>query len=172
MGRLTKVKYLTENAAFYLRELNIQDASLMLEWMHTADVVCYLNKNFSLATLLDCRKFIEKSLTDETNVHMAIVDNFDTYLGTVSLKNIDENNGEAEFAIVLRKCAMGKGISQVAMKLMLHIGMDELNLKRIYWCVSVDNLRAIHFYDKNGYTQVDNNGSKQYLWYEVKKSDD
>lgn len=33
-------------------------------------------------------------------------------------------------------------------------GLEEFKLKRIYWCVSPDNKRAVRFYDKNGCERV------------------
>ena len=73
-------------------------------------------------------------------------------MGTVSLKHI--HDGKAEFAIAIRKCAMGKGISGDAMKEILNYGLDTLGLDQIYWCVSPDNRRAVRFYEKNGYRQI------------------
>lgn len=46
---------------------------------------------------------------------------------------------------------MGKGYSRTGMDDMLQLGFDMLKLKQIYWCVSPENIRAIRFYDKNGY---------------------
>ena len=84
---------------------------------------------------------------------MAIVDEDDTYMGTVSLKNIKEDS--AEFGITIRSCAMGKGYSIWAMKEILKIGFLEKGVQKIYWCVSQDNKRAVRFYDKNGFERVD-----------------
>lgn len=50
---------------------------------------------------------------------------------------------------------MGKGFSKYAMSEIIRIGLEELNLKSIYWCVSPENKRAVKFYDKNGYMRID-----------------
>ena len=134
-----------------LRELKEKDAPRMLEWMHDISVVEKLQTNFMDKTIDDCVTFINHS-RDNNNLHLAIADDDDIYMGTVSLKNI--NNGAAEFAITVHKEAMGKGFSSWAMKKILMKGFNELNLKYIYWCVAKDNLRAIKFYDKNKYTRV------------------
>jgi hypothetical protein len=57
-----------------LRELKLEDAEHMLEWMQDDTVVHDLYTNFLKMTI-------------------------DKYLGAVSLKNIDYRNGRAEFAI-------------------------------------------------------------------------
>ena len=60
-------------------------------------------------TLEDCFEFIKTSSDESDNIHYAIVDDMDNYMGTVSLKNVSNDN--AEFAIVLHSKAIGKGKS-------------------------------------------------------------
>lgn len=136
-----------------LRKLELKDAPLMLEWMHDPDVVQNMQADFAHKTLNDCENFIRTSQTDNKNLHLAVVDDDNTYMGTVSLKNIE--NGTAEFAITVRKGAMGKGVSKYAMSEIIRIGLEELNLKSVYWCVSPENKRAVKFYDKNGYIRIE-----------------
>ena len=73
-----------------LRELKLKDAPLMLEWMHDKSVVEDLRTNFAEKTILDCENFIRNSWSDQVNWNVAIVDETDTYMGTVSLKNMKE----------------------------------------------------------------------------------
>lgn len=136
-----------------LRKLENRDARPMLEWMHDPSVTAYLQNNFAEKTLADCRRFIEESRTDSCNVHMAVADEDDTYMGTVSLKHIE--GGMAEFAIAMRTCAMGKGFSQYGMAEILKFGLENLCLDCIYWCVNPANKRAVRFYDKSGYDRID-----------------
>lgn len=159
-----------------LRKLEKRDAPLMLEWMQNKEVVCFLNTDFSKKRIEDCLDFIKAAETDDENLHLAIVDDNDEYMGTVSLKNIDNRNKTAEFAITIRECAMGKGYSQEAMQLILQKGINELRLRKIIWCVSPYNKRAIRFYDKNGYRRIevptyitgyDENVARCFIWYGV-----
>lgn len=136
-----------------LRKLELKDAPLMLEWMHDPDVVQNMQADFAHKSLSDCENFIRASQTDNKNLHLAVVDEDNAYMGTVSLKNIE--NGAAEFAITVRKDAMGKGFSKYAMSEIIRIGIEKLKLKSVYWCVSPENKRAVKFYDKNGYTRID-----------------
>lgn len=159
-----------------LRQLELKDAPLMLEWMHDPSVVENMQADFASKTLTDCRAFIESSRDTEKNLHLAIVNDADEYQGTVSLKNI--NDGTAEFAITIRASAMGKGISRYAMEELLKKGFEELKLKTIFWCVDPANKRAVRFYDKNAYERTDadhlpDNDSysedqkQSYIWYKV-----
>lgn len=137
-----------------LRDLELKDAELMLEWMHDSTVIKYMQNNFLSKTIDDCINFIANSNKDEKNIHKAIQDENGTYLGTVSLKNVEYGLGTAEFAITIRSCAMGKGVSSMGMSQILQYGINEIGLNAIYWCVSKENIRAIKFYDKNGYQRI------------------
>lgn len=135
-----------------LRKLDQKDAQWMFEWMHDVSVVANMQADFAHKTIMDCKAFISLSQNTSKNMHLAIVDEMDEYMGTVSLKNIEKK--QAEFAIAIRKKAMGKGYSKYGMKEIIRIGMEELGLQKIYWYVSPDNKRAIRFYEKNGYQRV------------------
>ena len=159
-----------------LRMLKEKDAPLMLEWMHDISVVEDLKADFLHKTIGDCEEFIKNSAENGQNLHMAVVDDSDTYMGTASLKHIGE--GMAEFGIVVRKSAMGKGYAHYAMNEIIRIGFDRLKLKMIYWCVSPENLRAVRFYDKNGYHRMNSAPEaaspyyseeelQRYIWYDV-----
>lgn len=164
-----------------LRNLELQDASLMLEWMHDKTVVEYLQSNFLERTLKDCEDFIALSKIDKSNLNLAIINKNNIYMGTVSLKNITET--DAEFAITMRRAAMGKMYAKFAMEEILRIGFEKFNLKRIFWCVSPENKRAIRFYDKNGYSRIKiekyikirgytYDQIQKYLWYEQVNNED
>ena len=128
-----------------LRKLKIKDALLMLEWMHDESVTMHLKTDFRNKTEDDCVSFISSSLSDKKNIHMAI---------TVSLKNINYIDSFAEFAITVRRTAMGKNFASFGMNEIIRIAHEDLNIKRVIWCVSTNNHRAIKFYRKLGYIQI------------------
>ncbi|MBR3660492.1 MAG: GNAT family N-acetyltransferase [Bacilli bacterium] len=130
-----------------LRKLEYKDIPYMLEWMHDDSVTEFMGKDFSKIDEEQAKKFIDNSIND-VNVNYAIVDEFDEYMGTVSLKNIDYENKKAEYAICIRSKAMGKGLSKMATNEILRIAFDELNLNKVYLYVSKDNVRANKFYQK------------------------
>lgn len=157
-----------------LRKFEEKDAQLMLEWMHDDSVVHFMQADFASKTIDDCKSFISAAQDTSKNVHLAIVDDFDEYMGTVSLKNI--HDGSAEFAITIRKCAMGKGYSSWGMKKLINEGLNH-GLHQIYWCVAPENKRAVKFYDKNSYRRTNapkgvKGYSKEqvdhYIWYEYR----
>ena len=164
----------------YLRDLNIKDAPLMHEWMQDNDVVNFLRGNFKEKTIEDCFKFIEDSKNKENNINLAICSDEDEYMGTVSLKNIDRKEQSAEFAITIRKSAMGKGFSWYGMKEIINRAFSQYNLESVYWCVSKKNKRAVRFYDKHNFHEaidIPDNILIRYKelddlkWYSVLKGD-
>ena len=151
----------------------------MLEWMHDPDAVTHLQGRFMEKTLQDCLDFIAASHAGDHQLHLAVVGEDDTYLGTVSLKHIDRQQKDGEFAIAIHPDAMGTGCAQDAMNSILQLGFTEQGLDRIFWCVSPENQRAVRFYEKGGYLQVDAQEinaeryyapqlARQLLWYCVK----
>lgn len=151
-----------------LRRLRPQDAERMLEWMHDADSVAYMQAPFARMTMEDCRRFIASAAQDTPSLHRAAVDEADRYLGTVSLKEIQPAAGRAEFAIAMHPDARGTGASAGAMQAILRMGFAELGLRTIYWCVDARNTRARRFYAKQGYTPTaPDPDEKGLFWYEI-----
>jgi len=135
-----------------MRKLQKKDAVFMFEWMKEDDITRYFNNDFTKMQLEDCEAFILNS-NNNRNIHYAICDEKDEYLGTISMKNIDYKNKNAEYAIVLRKKAIGRGFANIATKEILKIAFFELDLEKIYLCVPEINTRAISFYKKFGFFQ-------------------
>ncbi|SFO34781.1 diamine N-acetyltransferase [Pseudobutyrivibrio sp. JW11] len=146
-----------------IRLLKQNDAYRMLEWMHDEDVTKDLAADFKNKTIEDCRQFIDYAVNQCNdykkccNLHLAIVNDCDEYMGTVSLKDIDRDSKNAEFAITIRKDAMGKGYGIWGMKKIIEIGLNnkDLGINDIYWCVSEVNKRAVKFYRKNDYIEIE-----------------
>lgn len=162
----------------YLRKLEPKDAFLMYEWMHDSDVTHDLRTDFSRLSQDDAELFILHSAGDARNVNLAIASDEDEYMGTVSLKNICD--GRAEFAIVMRKCAMKKGYALFGMLEILKKAFNELGLREVYWCVSEKNTRAVRFYEKNRFNVTKEvppdllgsyEGTDNLRWYVCKEED-
>ena len=163
----------------YLRRLELRDATLMLSWMHDKSVTEKLRTDFSSKTIQDAKEFIRWSWEDEENVNLAIASDEDEYMGTVSLKHIED--GSAEFAITVRREAMGRGYSWFGMESIIDKAFNEYGLECVYWCVSRENVRAVRFYDKHNFHKILDipkkvsdryEGIKDLQWYSVLKGDE
>lgn len=137
-----------------LRRLEKKDAVYMLEWMKEPDAVRIFRNNFTEMTIQQCEKFIQNSKTDcidDGEVDLAVTDENDEYMGTISLKNIDMRAGSAEYAISMRKCARGTGIALEATNELLDLAFVKWKFNRVYLNVLEHNVRAIKFYEKVGF---------------------
>lgn len=140
----------------FLRDLEEKDAPYMLEWMHDAELAKCFQRDMLGMSLQDAKNFCNLSsqkskLEDSQDLHYAITDEKDEYLGTISLKNINQKNGTAEYAISIRRHAQGMGVAREATRLLLKKGFQDYGLHRIYLNVLSDNVRAVKFYEKCGF---------------------
>lgn len=159
-----------------LRPLETKDADRMLEWMRNPNAIRFLQIGGEQTSLEDVISFIIHSSDKEENVHRAVVNSDDKYLGTISLKNISIERRDAEYAIAMHPDSWGTGAAREASQRIVNYGFDKLKLNRIYLYVLEENLRANSFYRKIGFhhyatTEVRVNGElKKLNWYEIKKN--
>jgi len=123
----------------------------MLEWMHDPSIVCFIWFDAMSMTEEKCLEYIRTANSDDNSKHFAIADENDEYLGTISLKNIDYEKKEAEYAISTRKIVHGTGAASTATKEILKIAFEYLELNRVYLNVLKENDRANAFYQKVGF---------------------
>ena len=135
-----------------LRELEIKDASTMSQTLNDADVNRYMNIGEKPTSIETCIDFINNSHRDEHNKHFAIVDEDDSWVGTISLKNIDFKVKQAEYAIITSSRVHGKGYAFKATEELLEYAFKVLKLQRVYLNVTTQNVRANKFYTKCGFT--------------------
>lgn len=135
-----------------LRKLCKNDVEFMLEWMRDPELTKNFRFNSEDVTNEAVISFIENSINDENNLHYAIVNDYDEYLGTISLKSINRIDKNAEYAIALRRIAIGTGIAKEATQAILDIAFNKLKLNKVYLNVLEDNVRAIRFYEKFGFS--------------------
>lgn len=163
----------------HLRKLEIKDAPFMLEWMNDRSITDSLRADFASKTLQDAETFILNAKNDENNIHLAVASDEDEYMGTVSLKHIEDGN--AEFAIVVRAAAMRRGYAWFGMESIIQKAFSEYGLESVYWCVLRDNRRAVRFYDKHYFHEVLDvpkrvlaryEGIENLKWYSVLKGDE
>lgn len=163
-----------------LRKLKLKDAYGMYQWMHDENITSNLRTDFSSMTIQDCENFILHTQDMTNNVYYAIVSDEDEYMGTVSLKHIDLETLSAEFAITVRKEAMGRGYSWFGMESIIEKAFNEFHLESVYWCVSKQNTRAVRFYDKHNFHEAVDisdailarySGVENLKWYSVLKGD-
>lgn len=136
-----------------LRSLQIKDSRRMYSWMTDADASSQLTISRYPSSEETVIEFIRNSWVDRCNIHYAIVTDDDEYVGTVSLKNINQVDRNAEYAIAVSKEYWGKGYSKYATDEIVSYGFRILNLEKIYLSVASSNIRAVKFYEKYGFNK-------------------
>lgn len=137
-----------------LRHLQNKDCAGMLEWMHDVELAKYFRDDMLEKTEKDVMEFIGQADTVPQNgksVHYAIVEEADEYIGTISLKALNLQNRNAEYAISLRRLAQGRGVAYIATNKLLDIAFNKFELERVYLNVLSENKRAIRLYEKCGF---------------------
>lgn len=146
-----------------LRELRIEDAEYMYEFVEDiaiADNFIFTRYAYSLENFYE---FIKKSWGNTKDIHYAIVDKNNEYVGTVSLKNINYVDRNAEYAITVRRKFWGKQYASEATQKIIDYGFDRLNLHKIYLNVLSSNIRAIKFYEKYGFSRENSFKEHRYI---------
>ena len=162
-----------------IRKLQDKDAPYMMEWMKDENVNRFFRFDPEQVTMESVLEFIKNSVNMVDSYHFAIVDDFNEYLGTVSLKNVDAISKNGEYAISLRTCAQGKGAGKFATDQILSFAFNELNLERVYLNVLSDNENAVLFYKKIGFIyegeflrHINLRGElKSLMWFRMMKSE-
>lgn len=97
-------------------------------------------------------------------------------IGSVYLRDIDREKGEAEYGVFIGESdALGKGYGTQAAKRMLDYGFGKLGLKKIFLRLLEDNLRALKSYEKAGFQLMPNRretvileqGAREVLFMEI-----
>ena len=132
-----------------LRKLKEEDGAPMLEWMTDVRIYSKMQYDYENCSMEQCLLFIKNSWDVKEHLHLAISDDMGQYLGTVSLKNIDNRNKNAELGIVVHPNFMGTGAASLALQEIMKIAFVEQKLNKVYFYVRCDNERAVAFYRKN-----------------------
>ncbi len=178
------IKRVKEDSNRHLRRLEESDAPFMLEWMSDPSINRFFKFSSESLNIESVLNFIRKAQNDyedqlPLNLHYAVADGADEYFGTVSLKNIDQKNRTAEYAISTRSIAKHRGYGQFATTEIIRIAFEKIKLEQIYLYVLPENEAAIKMYKKCGFTEnplkddIDTiNGKKvKRLRFEINRND-
>lgn len=165
-----------------LRKLELKDAEAMLEWMKDSNINQYFlfdSEKIDYNTVVEFIQQANQQNTIYAEYHWAITDLNDNYMGTISLKNVDKHSAKAEYAISISRKAQGRGYANYATQEVIRYAFCELNLNRVYLNVLSDNIRAIRFYEKQGFLYEGEfrnhiyirNEYKSLMWFAMLKED-
>ncbi|MUV38989.1 Diamine N-acetyltransferase [Lentibacillus sp. JNUCC-1] len=93
----------------------------------------------------------EKNLDSERHRQFILTQNGEK-LGFVGLFGMNQRDRNAEFAIMIDPIHQGNGYAKTATQLALEYAFDRLNLHKVYLIVDKENEKAVHIYEKAGFT--------------------
>jgi RimJ/RimL family protein N-acetyltransferase len=136
----------------YLRPLEREDASLIVQWLNDPEVTRTL-AIYRPINLQAEEEFIAKIYESESEFVLGIaVQDSDGLIGVTGLHRMDFKNRHANFGIAIGdKDQWGKGYGTEVTSLMLRHAFEGLNMNRVWLHVYENNVRGIKTYERTGF---------------------
>jgi RimJ/RimL family protein N-acetyltransferase len=137
-----------------LRAYEKSDADALFRWFSDEDVTRWLGPpNFPSRAHQE--RFIELASTPGDDAKYFAIETLDGKLiGDCGLRFIDWKSRKAEFFITIgEKPFWGKGFGSDALRIVIRLAFDKMNLNRLWLSVLVDNPRAVRCYEKCGFVR-------------------
>lgn len=142
-----------EERNIYLRPITTDDTDDVIRWRNSDNVKKYFIYQGDFTREGHLRWLEEKVNTGDVIQFMIIEKESDRAVGSVYLRDVDRDNGKAEYGIFIGEDdSRGKGYGTQAARLMLAYAFGEAGLHRIYLRAFADNERAIASYKKVGFS--------------------
>lgn len=138
----------------YLRAVERGDIERGHRWINDWEVRQYLMPGPAYPISVDEeQKWFESTVHPSDGRSFAIVTvDGDVHIGNCGFHRLDWKNRKAEIGIMIgEKTYWGKGYGTDALRVLLRVGFDELNLNRLSLHVYAFNIRAIAAYEKVGF---------------------
>jgi RimJ/RimL family protein N-acetyltransferase len=137
-----------------LRAYERSDLDAVMKWINDEEVTAFLGPLVYPLSSIAEEKYIEaaaiSSETNKTFVIEALAER--EYIGAISFHAINWLNRSAGLGIVIGdKSFWGRGYGTDAMRVMMRLGFDKMNLHRLWLHVYEYNHRAIASYGKCGF---------------------
>jgi len=137
-----------------LRPLSLKDAPNFCRWLSDPELTEFLTRwrHFGPPSLSEERNWIKKNKEISHDANFSIDAADGAHIGSVSLKNIDRLDKNAEFGIFIGdKKYWGQGCGTEAGRLIINYGFKKLKLRLIYLRYIAFNIRGEKSYKKLGF---------------------
>jgi RimJ/RimL family protein N-acetyltransferase len=139
-----------------LRAYEKSDLDAVMKWVNDEEVTDMLGGEmlvYPVSSLAE-EKFIEAAALPSNKQKTLVIETLaePRYIGSISFNVIDWHSRHAGLGIVIGdKSLWGKGYGTDAMRVMMRLGFDKMNLHRLWLHVHDYNARAIASYEKCGF---------------------
>lgn len=144
-----------KNKKVYLRALESDDYKISIEWRQDPEIWSMLvGRRYFVSEQIE-KQWVESTYNNSNQVTLAICDSItNTYIGNISLKNIDFFNKSASFAILVgNKDYWSGGYGTQATRLLLDHAFIDLGLERVQSIILSDNIGSVKMHEKCGFMQ-------------------
>ena len=152
-----------------LRALTLNDASDVYNYSSDEEFCRHLDA-VPPQSLAESEGFIEWILTENKEGKRCYwgVEYQGKIVGTIGLLNIDNESGEAELGFGIARQLWGTGVINTCIDAVIQYACDKLPLKQLIIGTDLDNLRAIGFAKKTGFTLLEERDEKVYFSLKLK----
>lgn len=133
-----------------LRALTAKDAETTWQWRNLPAIKYFFAGHPFPVNYEKEAKWLESTLLQNTPHTYFGVESDGKLVGITSLRNIDQLNRQAEFAIFI---VDAKGVGQDATTQTLNFAFQDLGLERVWLKVMTDNAAALKLYKKSGFVE-------------------
>lgn len=149
------VPYIASNARILLGVPNRDILPLCERWFNDLQTSRTLGVNWHPLNTQIKGRFLDEMLTSGDPAFMIYERESETPVGLCGLSDINDEDGTAEFSIVIgEKASWGKGIGTEATRLTLQYAFDVLGLYNVWLQVTSNNPGGIRAYEKAGFRRI------------------
>jgi len=145
-----------EGEMIRLRPIEREDLPRFVRWFRDPEVRRHLGAYLPFSLVQEERWF-ERTLEQierGESVLLAIETSEGVHIGNIGLHRINWKDRNAELGIMIgEKEYWDQGYGTDAIRTLLRVAFDEMNLHRVYLRVDADNRRGIRCYEKSGFRQ-------------------
>ncbi|AXE36368.1 spermidine N1-acetyltransferase [Chromobacterium phragmitis] len=140
----------TQAATLKLRPLERDDLAFVHEMNNNANIMRYWFEE-PYEAFVELVDLYDKHIHDQ-NERRFVIEDGARKAGLVELVEIDYIHRRAEFQIIIHPECQGRGYASQATRLAMRYAFAVLNLYKLYLIVDKENAKAIHVYQKLGFS--------------------
>ena len=136
-----------------LKLLQVNDVTQKyVSWFSNHEVIKYSDNQYLNFTLQGQKEYVKKCIIDK-QISLYGVFFKNEHIGNVILKGIFSKHKRAEIGYVIgEKKYWGKGLGQLAIKLIVAKAKDEYKLNKLFASTAIGNIASIKVLEKNNFT--------------------
>lgn len=134
-----------------LEPLSLAHLDGVMSWINDPEVTFYFANLSGEITREQEEAYLRVLLTSQTDKIFSIFEN-DEYVGQIGISKIYWPARNGRIGLMLKREAWGRGLSQVAIRLLIDKAFGDLNLHKLWVIIRADNEKGLYLWKKMGFT--------------------